>query len=267
MNHLFPRFAAAIRAVDLAAVDSHSLIPPAFLLDRHGRMAVNYIPFESVNLAAKVVLVGLTPGLTQWRNGIAEAKAQLLGGAADEHALFAAKRAGAFSGSIRPNLVALLDRIGLQHWLGIPDCGQLFGMHAELMHCTSLLRHPVGRDGLNYSGTPAPIGNPFLRQQILQYFAHEAAALPDAVYVPLGPTVANGLLWLAGEGILRPGQILDGLPHPSGANAERIAYFLGRKDWSTLSGKTDPVRLDLAREALTRKIGLLGASRTMACIP
>jgi hypothetical protein len=184
----------------------------------------------------------------------------LLDGATDEQALVAAKLAGAFSGPLRPNLVALLDRVGLHRWLGLPSCGELFGARADLLHSTSLLRHPISDGGANYSGTPAPIGHPFLRQQITEYFAHEAGSFPDGVFIPLGPAVANGLQWLAETGALRPEQILDGLPHPSGANAERIAYFLGRKDRSTLSSRTDPVRLDLARERLTQKIELLRGS-------
>lgn len=258
MPPLFPRFAPSIRTIDLPAIAGHAQIPPAFLLDRHGSLEVNYIPFESINLAARVVLVGLTPGFVQWRNAVAEARAQLLAGTTDEQALFAAKRAGAFSGPIRPNLVALLDRIGLQHWLGVSGCGTLFGENAHLMHIASLLRHPVSHGGKNYSGTPAPVGHPFLRRQVAQYFAHEAALFPDAVFIPLGPAVASGLHWLAGEGVLAPRQILDGLPHPSGANAERIAYFLGRKQRDTLSAKTDPVRLDSAREALAQKLAQWG---------
>jgi hypothetical protein len=31
--------------------------------------------------------------------------------------------------------------------------------------------------------------------------------------------------------------VLVGLPHPSGANAERIAFFLGRKAQHALSGR------------------------------
>jgi hypothetical protein len=257
MTDLFPRFATAIRTADLAAIDRHTLIPATFLLEQDGPYGVNYIPFEAVNRAARVVVVGLTPGFAQWRNAVAEAQRQLLAGATQEEALLAAKRFGAFSGPLRPNLVALLDAIGLHEWLGVPSCAVLFNTRPELLHSTSLLRHPVSRHGDNYSGTPAPVSQPFLRRQVEQYFAHEAAALGHAIFVPLGPAVADGLRWLASQGVLSQDQIFDGLPHPSGANAERIAYFLGRKERGTLSSRTDPVRLDLARQELIRKVGLL----------
>ena len=38
--------------------------------------------------------------------------------------------------------------------------------------------------------------------------------------------------WLVYQGLMPAAQMLSGLPHPSGANSERIQYFLGRKDAS-----------------------------------
>lgn len=257
MDHLFSRFATAIKTVDLTAVDRPSLIPPAFLLDREGALEVRYIPFETVNAGARVVLVGLTPGFTQWRNAVAEAQTQLQQGACDEQALIAAKRTGAFSGTLRPNLVALLDSIGLHQWLKVGSCGALFDQHSNVLHSTSLLRHPVTKDALNYSGAPDPTRAPFLRKQIERYFAHEARLFPNAVFVPLGPAVSAGLRWLVAEGVLSSDQIMEGLPHPSGANAERIAYFLGRKAAQDLSPKTNALVLDRARASLQIQVAKL----------
>lgn len=44
----------------------------------------------------------------------------------------------------------------------------------------------------------------------------------------------------------------------TGANAERIAYFLGRKPRQQLSAKTDPDKLDAARRALRDRVARLG---------
>ncbi|CAB4824516.1 unannotated protein [freshwater metagenome] len=75
--------------------------------------------------------------------------------------------------------------------------------------------------------------------------------LPNAVWVPLGPAPASALAMLSRDGVL------DGLPHPSGANGERIAYFLGRKERQYLSAKTNAAKLDAAREGLIdRMLGL-----------
>jgi hypothetical protein len=254
---LLPRFEQAIREVDLAQVTAPDLIPAPFVLEREGRLASCYIPFESVNLGARVVVVGITPGFTQWKNAVAEAQRQLAQGARPDALLRAARLTGAFSGAIRPNLVALLDAIGVQRWLGIPGCASLFGEHAELVHVTGILRHAIFVNGKNYSGSPDMTRTPFLREQLLRYFAPEAALLPDALYIPMGSSVSEGLDWLAAQGVIRGERILHGLPHPSGANAERVAYFLGRKEKSTLSANTDGDRLDAARTSLLAQMARL----------
>lgn len=59
------------------------------------------------------------------------------------------------------------------------------------------------------------------------------------------------------EGALASDVVLDGLPHPSGANAERIAYFLGRKAREALSPKTSPAGLDAARDRLRAQVAAL----------
>ena len=56
---------------------------------------------------------------------------------------------------------------------------------------------------------------------------------------------------------MKKDRILDGLPHPSGANAERIAYFLGRKNKDALSVKTNAEKLDHAKSSMIRKIQAL----------
>jgi hypothetical protein len=260
----FPQFRDLIRDLDPDSVAAPDAIPPGFLLAREKSLSVHYIPFDYVNTDARVVVVGITPGFVQWKNAVREARRQLVLGALDAEALRAAKYTGAFSGAIRPNLVALLDYIGLQRWLGIAGCASLFGEHAALMQVTAILRHPVfvaDKDGTarNYNGaSPDMIGNPLLQAQMLASFAHEAASLPDALYVPLGPKVGLALDWLARRGVLDADRILHGLPHPSGANAERIAYFLGRKERAALSSRTDGARIDADRERLRARMAALG---------
>ena len=250
MEILFDHYADAIARLDLDAIASSASIPEHFLLAHEGRYRSYYIPFESVNRAARVVVVGISPGFAQWKNAMREAQRQMEKGSRREEVLRAARQAGAFSGAIRPNFVALLDAIGVQRWLGIASCATLFGDDAHLVHIGAILRHPVFVDGKNYSGTPAMPRHAFLRDETLRYFAHEAAMLPDALYIPMGASVSEGLDWLAGQGVLPASRILHGLPHPSGANAERVAYFLGKKERSTLSAKTNGAQIDAARQAL-----------------
>ena len=258
MDVLFERFAPAIRALDLPRIATPADIPDAFLLAREGRYSSYYLPFESVNRAARVVVVGISPGFAQWKIAMGEAQRQLAAGASVDQTLRAARRTGAFSGAIRPNFVALLDAIGVQRWLGIASCSSLFAENAHLVHIGAILRHSVFVDGKNYSGTPAMPRQAFLRDEVLRYFAHEAKALPDALYIPMGASVSEGLDWLAAQGVIRPDRILHGLPHPSGANAERVAYFLGRKERAALSAKTNGAQIDAARARLLAQMAALG---------
>jgi hypothetical protein len=255
----FPSFRALVAATDPDLVATPAQIPDAFLLARAGNMSAHYIPFDYVNPAARLVLVGITPGFVQWKNAVREARRQLALGAREDDVLRAAKYTGAFSGAIRPNLVALLDHVGLQRWLGIASCASLFGVDAHLMHVTAVLRHPIFVDWKNYNGAaPNMLTTPLLQAQMLDYFAREAQGLPDAVYVPLGPKVGLALDWLAARGVLPAARILHGIPHPSGANAERIAYFLGRKDKAALSSRTNGAQIDADRLALRARMAALG---------
>jgi hypothetical protein len=257
----FARFRELILDTDPDTVSSPDRIPAAFLLAGAGPLSVHYIPFDYVNRQARVVVVGIAPGFVQWKNAVREARRQLGLGMPEAEVLRAAKYTGAFSGAIRPNLVALLDSVGLPRWLGIASCGTLFGADAHLMHVTAALRHPVFVNGTNYNGTsPNMVNTPLLQDQLLAYFGPEAAQLAEAgaVFVPLGPKVGQALSWLARRGVLDEGRILHGLPHPSGANAERIAYFLGRKEKSALSSRTNGAGIDADRLALCEKMAALG---------
>lgn len=190
-------------------------------------------------------------------NAIREARRLLLSNAEPEAVLRAAKRTASFSGNMRPNLIALLDSIGLQDWLRIRTCADLFSDAADLVQTASVLRYPVFINGENYSGSPDPLGHPLLKRYMLAYFAQETRQLSASVFVPLGDKAAKVLRHLVSEGIVDKGRVFDGLPHPSGANAERIAYFLGQKPRERLSRKTDPVKLDAARHLLLQKVAVL----------
>lgn len=249
---LFSRYASAIRNFSGDTADKN------LLMDRDGPVSIHYAPFDYTNEKAKVVVVGITPGKTQMLNAVAEARRQMASGATEDRILAAAKRTASFSGAMRPNLVGLLNKIGLNQWLGITSCDALFGSASELVQTTSVLRFPVFVDGENYNGTPNMLKHPLLRRYVIEHFGKEAQTLKDAVFVPLGDKVAETLRFLVSQDVIKPEQVLDGLPHPSGANAERIAYFLGNKSREALSAKTDPVKLDRARECLCSQVQALG---------
>lgn len=222
---------------------------------RRAELVEFYAPFDHVNRDASVAIIGLTPGRQQALLALEEARAALLAGASEAEALARAKRHASFGGPMRRNLVDLLDGIGVARRLGIASTAALWEPGSPLAHFTSALRYPVLRAGENYSGTPDPLGVPMLRQRIETTLAAELAALPDTcLIVPLGPVATRATAHAAGLAGLEANRILSGLPHPSGANAERIAVFLGRKPAAQASAKTDPARLLAARAALTAQM-------------
>jgi hypothetical protein len=187
-------------------------------------------------------------------NAIQETRRQLDSGASTEQTLRAAKQHGAFSGAMRPNLVNLLNHIGIQRWLSVASCDSLFGEHAHLVQTTSALRHPVFVDGENYNGAPKMTKHELLTEQLLEHFGAEVKALPNTVFIPLGDKVTEALDLLVERGLLDPTHVLSGLPHPSGANNERIAYFLGQGRASGPSKKTNVAKLNTARDRMQAQV-------------
>jgi hypothetical protein len=75
-----------------------------------------------------------------------------------------------------------------------------------------------------------------------------------SVVVPLGPVPTRVIEGLCARDLVGSRRVLSGLPHPSGANAERIAYFLGRKDRSLLSNRTSASSLDASKVRIIERV-------------
>ena len=248
-----------------ASTHNFATLPAELLLSSEGNLQTFYAPFDHVNAGARVVLCGITPGLQQASRALDEARKQLRNGASIEHAKQAAKETASFAGPMRNNLTSMLDHIGLHTLLDIDSCARLFDTHRHLVHYTSALRYPVFLDGKNYSGSPSILSRPSLRHQVDTHLAEEIRTLgPHCIYVPLGPKVTEVFQHLQAKGLLKAEQLLDGLPHPSGANAERISYFLGGKPREKLSSKTNPAVLDAAKTRLLAKLATLQSKGFMS---
>lgn len=245
------RLAALIASADTP------VLSPALTLAQSGALAVQWAPFDHTPPTARLVIVGITPGREQAQNALRAFRTALLKGLAWPEALREAKLTGSFSGPMRSSLVAMLDRIEVNRLLSVTSSDELFDPAHELVHFTSALRYPVFVSGANYNGTPDMLRTPMLREMIDGCLASEARLLPDALWLPLGPRPTAAIRYLIAQGALRANQVLEGLPHPSGANAERISYFLGRKARALLSSKTHPDKLDQARTALIAQVGQL----------
>jgi hypothetical protein len=230
---LFSRFAPLLRDMTEAELAAEIERPQRLLLDdamaSRKHIEIAYFPVGHVNVDARVVIVGLTPGRQQMRNALIEARRCLLAGCNEVDTLAAVKVFASFSGPMRANLVAMLDSIGINRLLGLQSTASLWERDARLADFTSVLRFPVFVDGENFSGMPSMFSTPLLREQLMTGFAAQAATLRQAIFVPLGPTVCRAVEFTAKEVGLDDKRVLAGLPHPSGANGERIAFFLGRK--------------------------------------
>lgn len=240
-------------------------LPKELLLSENGRYTTYYAPFKFVNESAKVVICGITPGIQQATIAIKAAQEALEQGLSAAEVLKHAKHSASFAGAMRRNLAEMMDFIGLQYWLGVDSCGDLFHTRQDLVHFTSALRNPVLDQGQNFSGGRAMISNSYLWDQIQTGLVAEIRSLPDdCVFFPLGQGVDSVFEKLAGEGVIERNRVLSGLPHASGANAERIAYFCQRKERDQLSDKTNADKLDTARKGLLTQIAILSGKQSIS---
>ncbi|MGY8663245.1 hypothetical protein Q3C01_12845 [Bradyrhizobium sp. UFLA05-109] len=233
------------------------ILDPRIRIACDGEFETFYAPFEHINTNARVTIVGLTPGQTQARIALNETCLGIKSGLSWKEAIERAKYLASFGGPMRTNLTRMLDHIGLNKLLGIDTCALLFSEFRSLAHHTSILRYPVFRNKLNYSGQPSVDRISFLRNQVDKWFAAEPKLLSKSVFIPLGAQVQQVFARVAREAGISEERCLSGLPHPSGANAERIAYFLGKKSKEDLSAQTDGNAIDLVRDQLISKMRVL----------
>lgn len=208
-------------------------IPQQLQLYDDGDLSVYYAPFDTINHDAKVVIVGLTPGFSQARESYAKYVTAVRSGMPHDEAARTAKGDASFAGSMRTNLISMLDGIGLPEAIGVESSEELFSSRTELLHATSALRYPVFRKEKNYSGNPHPTRHPVLRSMVEKILAPELASLRSAVIIPLGKAVSTSLELLAYQNRINSSQCLIGFPHPSGANGHRAnQYARNRVDLS-----------------------------------
>ena len=171
-----------------------SPLPDALFLKKEGKISIYYAPFEYVNENAKIVLVGITPGLQQAANALNVAKSGLENGTSSEEILKAVKSNASFSGSMRTNLINMLDHVGINKKLGISSTDQLFTSHSHLAQMASILKNPVFVDGRNYSGSPSMIKSPVFKELMNDFFVTEICnKLKKPLFISLSPKVTVAL--------------------------------------------------------------------------
>ena len=217
------------------------------LMDEAGPIKIYYAPFEYLNPNARIVLVGITPGPTQMTNANRVAFAAIAGGATDADAIKMAKDVAAFSGEpMRGNLIRQLNHWGFHIWLGQRDSSDFFSTAGNLVQTTSLLRYPVFVNDEDYRGTPDMLKHPLLRRHLFDHFVSEIEALPQAVFIGLGPTVQKVLEGLVRERVIGAERVIGGMLHPSPNCTYRINYLVGDRQ-GDVPHATNPVPYDQGR--------------------
>lgn len=230
-ERLYERFAPWIKQLpEVPLYQAEQLQVDDLCLYRDARIEMYYAPTDYLNTKARLVILGITPGWRQMEIFVRTARERLLSGSEAEEVLREARLAAAFAGSMRTNLIGMLDGIGVARALGVDGCASLFAGDADKVHMVSALRYPVFRQGKNYTGHgPSITAHPLFRHLLGDLLAADLQHMPSALIVPLGKAVEQALDWLVERGDLQEERILRGFPHPSGANGHRHKQYAERQ--------------------------------------
>jgi len=202
------------------------LLNAKFRIERFDDIEIYYVPTGYINRQAEIALVGITPGWHQMEIAFRTARDNILKGHGRITVSRNAKNAAAFSGTMRKNLLEMLDGINIPKAMRIGSSDELFNQAWSRVHSTSVLRYPVFVGGTNYTGhRPQMLSHPRLKRYVEEDFCAEMKMIPNAFIMPLGKAVSNALMHLVSRGAISGDRCCFGFPHPSGANAHRKNQF------------------------------------------
>ena len=204
----------------LKKINKSNIINNKFLVNKESNIEIYYAPFDYINSKAKIMIVGITPGLQQMLQSfevINEGKS-----------LKKVKDLSSFKGSMRTTLVKYLDELKVNKRLKIKSCESLFNKDNKYLHTTSLVKYPVFNKGKNYSGANI-LKKKILLDFIEKNFLKELKTLKKSIIIPLGNTVSSTIEYLNNKYNLKLSCFLEGFPHPSGANARKNIQFKKNK--------------------------------------
>jgi hypothetical protein len=207
--------------------DASSGLRRALRLAVSGRFETFYAPLDWVNDEAKVIIVGVTPGLQQATKALVTLRCALVSAKPLEEAARTAKDAASFKGTMRTLGARLMDHFRLNAVFGVSTCLDLFGVAKALAHYTSTIRYPIMKDGKNYSGDAGLMDRPLLRKIIEEHLPQELQSLPGAWIVSFGPTAHSVIDAMAARGIVQRERVLGGILHPGGQQWNRYNVQLG----------------------------------------
>lgn len=227
------RFLPKIKELDpFQALTKQDLLVNDLLIVKDGDLSIYYAPHnEYINNKAKIIIVGITPGWTQMKIAYEYFLKGLAAGKDLNQIVEATKKAASFSGTMRYNLISMLDECGIDKAIGTKSSSALFGEERHILHTTSIIKYPVFFRGKNYTGHQPPIQtSSSLSEYAYCVFPEELKQIErPALIVPLGKSVGEVFSVLVKEGKLQEHFILEDFPHPSGANGHRKKQFSTRK--------------------------------------
>jgi len=204
----------------LKYINKQSIVHKKFLINKDKKIKIYYAPFDYINSKAKIMIVGITPGLQQMLQSYEVINK---GGS-----LKKVKDLSSFKGSMRTGLIKYLDELKINKILKIKTSESLFDKHSKYLHTTSLVKYPVFDKGKNYSGANIQ-KKEILMNFIEQNFLKELKQLKKTIIVPLGNNVSSTIEYLDNKYNLNLTCFLKGFPHPSGANARKNIQFRENK--------------------------------------
>ena len=213
-----PKYLNQIKA--LKKINKSIITNNKFLINKESNIKIYYAPFDYVNPKAKIMIVGITPGLQQMLQSF-----QVIN---DGKSLKEVKDLSSFKGSMRTTLVKYLDELKVNKKLKIKSCESLFNKDSKYLHTTSLVKYPVFDKGKNYSGVNI-LKKKILLEFIEKNFLKELKILQKSITVPLGNTVSSTIDYLNKKHQLKLRCFLKGFPHPSGLNVRKNIQFKENK--------------------------------------
>ena len=205
----------------LKKIDKQSVVIDDFLLNKEGNLEIYYAPFDYINSKAKIVIVGITPGLQQMIQSFQVIK--------EGKSLKEVKDLSSFKGSMRTTLIKYMDELKINKIIKIKSCESLFNLDNKYLRTTSLVKYPVFDKGKNYSGV-----NILKKRMLLNFieknFLKELKMHQNSIIIPLGNTVSSTIDYLNINYQLKLRCFLKGFPHPSGLNVRKNIQFKENKN-------------------------------------
>jgi len=212
--------------------DKEDLLNEKFLIKKEDNIEVYYAAHnEYINEDAKIFIVSITPGWLQMERSIYTAKKCLSQNIDYDEIAKICKIECRLFGTSRVNTINMLNELQFNNYLGIEDCGELFGYENTYLHTTSIIKHPVFINKENYTGhKPKILKSNILKGYVYNEFLYELERLRDSFIIPLGKSVEEVIKQLINEKIINEDRCLFGFPHPSGANGHRKTQFNKNKE-------------------------------------